>query len=633
MMDVGLGEIAASALDGLSDRMSDVQSLVGSYFGSDESSDSRSAVWEEAAQQQGLLGPEQLKSLSSEEIAKLIDLQAQGDLTGASPEAIAAAKNKYADAVANADVVDRLARLLGLPNDIDDAADDAERGLVVDSLHLPAEALESGLNAQELVKLNADLQLAGDVAEAARDPETYELIKEMGVEAGMQEVVKRRMAESLGVPADIAAKLTMEELDEGVANSQEYENYDAVQSAEYWKDVQERFSGHMTAEEFQKKWDTRERQEEESTASSEQPANDASEVSEAYEDSAASEVPEDNGPIPPFIETTTDPDASPTPFNPGALDDERADSDDSQGWIFSHNVFFPEENGWAIRDVYRNEASTLEKYVTTYTDAEGNYNPDEDVMIGYSDFDSDEGPAEDESGNSDSGNGDSGSGDSGTSDSGNSDSDNDNNSDDDQNDDGNNQDDTATTTPSDTEETEEDQTSDENQTDSTTPTPDSVDVDEQAREEFLNSPLGAEQMKQDQRGVEMALGGGLILTEAANEIAAIDFFFSELGSDTRAETERQIETKRSGGVTDPPEVDDASSSTTTSLIELMVSGQGHTDPPESSTPTVVPEEVNPKSPVGPTPIASGATSQAEAAEIEVQADLAAKVEAAAIVKK
>ena len=113
--------------------------------------------------------------------------------------------------------------------------DAARTKLLADGLGLPAEAANSGMTADQMKQLVAELQLAGDET-AFRDTKTWKVIAEQGAKQGANTVLTQVIAEGFGLPVEAAnSGMTADQMKQFVANLQFVGDETVFRDKKTWK--------------------------------------------------------------------------------------------------------------------------------------------------------------------------------------------------------------------------------------------------------------------------------------------------------------------------------------------------------------------------------------------------------------
>ncbi|MEM6469095.1 MAG: hypothetical protein AAF802_05960 [Planctomycetota bacterium] len=113
---------------------------------------------------------------------------------------------------------------------------------------LPANALEVGLTASELLDMAATGQQLGD-DQLVTDPETYRLIRKHGKKRGTDLAYQRGVRRAFGMPADAMKGETAKDLLNHVASAMKLGLDDHLGDSEFWKDYR-----RLGREALMKKW-------------------------------------------------------------------------------------------------------------------------------------------------------------------------------------------------------------------------------------------------------------------------------------------------------------------------------------------------------------------------------------------
>lgn len=149
----------------------------------------------------------------------------------------------------------------------------SEIGLTVDAMGYNEAAKDAGLSAQDLLQMNAQVDLLGGNATAVMsNPATFRTIKSMGKTRGLDEVYKNVIQTGFGIPDEALQGRNSKALLGRIADVQAQGFDQFLGSGEFWRDIKALEQGRLKQSDFRERWqqrasggDDRERQERQTT--------------------------------------------------------------------------------------------------------------------------------------------------------------------------------------------------------------------------------------------------------------------------------------------------------------------------------------------------------------------------------
>lgn len=129
--------------------------------------------------------------------------------------------------------------------------DKQRKVLVCDGMDLPASALDSELDAKELLNFGANVASAGgNWQQVLSDPHTWNMVKQKGKKGGTDEIIKGVVGNSFGVPPGALGRLNLEQVLKGAEFAQFRGLEGAIGKPGFWED----FGKGVPANELDQKW-------------------------------------------------------------------------------------------------------------------------------------------------------------------------------------------------------------------------------------------------------------------------------------------------------------------------------------------------------------------------------------------